>query len=446
MRQTLTVLVLAAALLPCVPAQPTVPANFTVSIHAFGISASGESMGVDARGFTYILDRTNLLGADSITLVRPDGTVVPNFISGIGAISQIAYNPTDGGCYAASYSPLLPVVNSMVSLLDPNTGAVQVGNVAAIVEGLTIDDTGRFYIGTNTGLSGPGLYSGSPGGNLTYHGPGFGRNRILQSLARTGDVLIGDANEVRRWTPMALVPVAYWSRPVTTTSAPVNSIARSPFNQLGVGAIIGHNVSPTFFNTGVGSAFPGSLTSGANAPFATENYNAPLRGLQSIASGIDHDLYWLTDVGISPVVGKDLYRVTQDITPTTGHLIVNVNPNPMGGSSVQFNVYGPTMGGDPFLLGTVVGPLPGPPPQIFVPPFGSILDIFHPAYVVLLDGVGVFLPPNPLAIIPPGGNFQLTLTAPPAGGLPFVLQALTLSGEAPNGYFYISNLESVVLP
>ncbi len=85
---------------------------------------------------------------------------------------------------------------------------------------------------------------------------------------------------------------------------------------------------------------------------------------------------------------------------------------------------------------------------MFAPPFG-ILDLspFHPLFIPLLDGVGIFGVPNPFARIPTGGHFQLSVTVPPQGaGLAFRLQAFIVSsGVAPNGLFFISNVPTLVL-
>ncbi|MAG55654.1 MAG: hypothetical protein CMJ83_05115 [Planctomycetes bacterium] len=434
-------------------AQPNViPPNFSVSLQANGIAASGESMALDSRDNAYILDRTNSpFSSDSITRVTPNGTVTPNHVTNVGLISQLAYNPADGFCYFAASSPVLPVIMSSVHRIEPNGGSTQIGNVPLIVRGLTITDDGRFVFGAQASVTGPGLFRWTPGtAAIVPLGPGFGQNAILQSLARTGDVLIADGFEVRRWTPLAIGPLPYWSPGgvIPNTIPRVNSLARSSANQNGVGALIGFNELTTLCICGTGFAFRGDLTQGSNAPFATENYSAPRTGLCSLATGIRQNMVWLTDVGITTggQPGKFLWRVDQDVAVNSqGSLIVDVLPNLPMGSNVVFNVYGPAAGGDPFVLGTIPQPTIGFN-EVFLPPFGWMMNIFHPAYVPLLDGVGLFGPANPFAVIPPGGAFQLSITVPPVGNLVFDLQALTLAGDAPNGYFFISNLTTVTLP
>lgn len=459
MRRTIPLLMSWALVAVLAVAQPTVHRpNFDVSLQATGIQASGESMAVDWRDNVYILDIPNpspFPPPHTITKVSRNGQVTPGHVSGLGVLSQIAYNPADGHCYVAAHSPLLPVVLSTVYRIEPGGGATQVGNVTLIAQGLTIDDRGRFIFGTQTAPQGAGLYRWRPGSfALTYLGPGFGQNRILQSLADSSDVLIGEGLEVRRWTPFTIVPVPYWSFPITPNAlVRVTSLARSPMNQLGIGSLIGvHERFTLCLQCGTGYAFPGDRTSGANAPFASENWNAPFRGLRTIASGIRQDLVWLTD-GPSPAPspGKLLWRVSQLPAPgSQGSLIAEVLPSPTTTRLLAFHVHGPAAGGDPFLLGTIpLGIAPYPVStnmMLFLPPAGWIMNIFHPAYIPLLDGVGVFGPPNPFAVIPPGGHFVTTISTPPLGGFAFMLQALILSDDAPNGLFFISNLDTLVVP
>jgi hypothetical protein len=174
------------------------PPNFSVSLQAAGLSASGASMAADRFGNVYIVDQPNLASPGSVTKVEPGGVVVPQFVSGLGALSQIAYDPADGYCYVASWAPLLPVVLSSIWRIDPVQGAVPAGSVGLIASGFTIGNAGLMYFGTQTALQGPGLYShdpNGPSGNATWRSPGHAQNAILQSLV-SGDVLIAGANDV----------------------------------------------------------------------------------------------------------------------------------------------------------------------------------------------------------------------------------------------------------
>jgi hypothetical protein len=426
-----------------------IPPNFSVSLHASFLTASGESMAADRFGNVYIVDQGNVIGTGSVTKVQQDGTVVPQFVSNVGALSQVTYNPADGYCYIASWSPLLPVVLSNVFRIDPVQGAVQVSFVSLIASGYSIDNAGLMYFGTQTGLSGPGLYShdpNGPGGNFTFLSTGFAQNAILQTLF-TGDVLIGGLNEVRRWVPSSVAPVPYYTHPppLPNAVATVNSIARTPFNQIGAGALIGVREFGTLCLCGQGLTITAGLTGLNPQTFASEQYGSPFLGLRCVASGLFQDEWWYTEQpGPGPIAGKLLWRIQQ--TPahsSQGSLITSVAAN-----VVTIDIYGPPTGGDPFLFGGASAILPVSLSQ-FVPPFG-IVDLFpfHALYTPILDGLGLFGPPNPFAQIPAGGHFQVAVVIPPGlTGIALNLQELTVSpGVAPNGLFFISNVELLVLP
>ena len=450
----LTGALLAGILCPTTVAQignvpVVIPPNFAVSLHAIGLMASGASMGADRFGNVYIVDQPDPTAMGSVTKVEPSGTTVPLFVSGLGALSQIAYDPVDGYCYIASWSPMLPVVLSRIWRIDPVLGAVQAGTVDLIASGFTIDNNGSMLFGTQTALQGAGLYfhdPNGPPGNATFLSPGFAANAILQSLV-SGDVLIAGGNEVRRWIPGAIVPVPYYTHlvPGPNAFAQVNSLARTPFNQLGAGALIGVHEFTTLCLCGDGLTVSADLT-GQNAQvFASEPYSLPLQGLRCIATGIFQDEWWYTDQpGPGPMAGKLLWRIGQVAAPDSpGSLLTGV-----AGNVVTIDVYGPAAGGDPYLLGLAAAPAPVSL-AVFLPPFGVIdLFPFHPLYAPLLDGIGLFGPPNPFARIPAGGHFQLSVTVPPGlTGISLVLQHLTISfSAAPNGLFFISNVAPLVLP
>jgi hypothetical protein len=425
------------------------PPNFSVSLHAAGIAASGASMAADRYGNVFVVDQVNVTATGSVTMVGANGGVTPHFVSGLGALSQITYNPTDGYCYIASWAPVLPVVLSQIWRIDPVQGALPAGSVTLIASGFTIDNAGLMYFGTQTALQGAGLYRhdpNGPSGNATFLSPGFAQNAILQSLV-SGDILIGGGNEVRRWTPFAIVPVPYYTHPGPFPNAfsTVNSLARTPFNQLGAGGLIGIREFGTFCFCGQGLTISAGLTGQTPQIFASEPYSAPFDGLRCIASGIFQDEWWYTEQpGPGPLAGHLLWRIRQvPAHDSQGSLLTAVS-----GNAVTVHIYGPPAGGDPFLLGFASAILPVSLAQ-FLPPYG-IVDLFplHPLYTPVFDGIGVFGPPNPFAQIPVGGHFLLTVTVPPGmTGVAVLLQELTVSPNvAPNGLFFISNVDLLVLP
>jgi hypothetical protein len=425
------------------------PPNFSVSLHAAGLAASGASMASDRFGNVYIVDQPSAFATGSVTKVDPAGAVTPQFVTNVGALSQIAYDPADGYCYIASWSPILPVVLSNIFRIDPVQGAVQTGFVSLIASGFTIDNNGLMYFGTQTAILGAGLYShdpNGPSGNATFLSAGFAQNAVLQSLV-SGSVLIAGGNEVRRWSPAAFVPVPYYLHPapLPNTVATVNSLARTPFNQIGAGALIGVRELGTLCLCGQGLTITAGLTGQSPQVFATEPYGTPFNGLRCIASGIFQDEWWYTEQpGPGPIAGKLLWRIRQVAAHSSqGSLITSVS-----GSVVTVDLYGPAAGGDPFLFGGASALLPVSLAQ-FIPPFGVIdLSPLHPLYTPIIDGIGFFGPPNPVGVIPAGGHFQLSVLIPPGfTGISVLLQDLTLSpGVAPNGLFFISNVETLVLP
>ncbi|NRA94952.1 MAG: hypothetical protein HRU14_01955 [Planctomycetes bacterium] len=447
MRKSLMVIVLCPVLAMAVVAQPTAPANFNVGLHASGITASGETMAADAWGNVFILDHPTggpFVGPDSITRVGVNGGVNAAYATGLGVASQVAFNPKDGKCYAAFHSPLLTIVMSTVYRFD-NAGPVQVGTTPLIAAGFTIDDTGRWIFGTSTAVSGPGLYRhGFMSTPPTYLGSGFGSNAILQSVASSQDVLIAQGAEVRRWSPFLVGTLPYWSTLlIPNTIVRVTSLARSYYNQLGRGALIGVNSFTTLCSCGFGAAFPGSPTSGSNASFSTETFTFPRTGLRTVTTSIRGPMYWLTDAPpVSTGPGKTLFIVQEEHGPNIpSSLQVNVAASTTG-SVVDIDVWG--VPGAPLLLGVIPVPAITPWLEIYTS-YGWISNIFDPTYIPVVDGAGVFGPPDPFGVIPSNGHWHLSLSLPPLG-LQLSTQALIENSDAPNGWFNITNRLLVNLP
>jgi hypothetical protein len=65
--------------------------------------------------------------------------------------------------------------------------------------------------------------------------------------------------------------------------------------------------------------------------------------------------------------------------------------------------------------------------------------------IPVVDGAGVFGPPDPFGIIPSNGHWHLSLSLPPLG-LQLSTQVLIENSDAPNGWFNISNRLLVNLP
>jgi len=431
------------------PAQPVVtPPNFDVQLLAGGIPMTFglSTMAVDRFGNVYVLDEPpQPMGiGPRVHRIRRNGVVDLDHAVFFGDTGQMAYHPLDGHVYVVETQPILPVINSTVHRIEPGGGATMVVNVPVVAEGFTIDNAGNMFFG-GMGLQGPGLYMLPAGStSLVFVGPGFGGNEILQALV-SGDVLIADANEVRRWTPGALVPVPYWQGPPVfpNSIALVNSLARTPFNQIGSGAVIGHRTLDTFCLCGDGTAVTADLLGNNASVFATESYTLPDRGLAGVASGLRQDLYWATLVAApGGGIALDVYRIRQVAAHGShGSLLVDV-----GGGVMTVHFYGDPAGGDPLLVGVQLVPSPVPVGGIFIPPFGVLeLNPLSPSYFPLLDGIGVFGPPNPFAVIPGGGHFVFALSVPPLN-LSFRAEGVILDPQhAVNGSFTISNVDSFTL-
>src|SRR5690606_1621073 len=127
------------------------------------------------------------------------GVVNLQHATGLGAVSQIAFNPVDGYCYVATSSPLLPVIMSQVQRVEPSGGTTALTFVPVIAQGFTIDDQGRWIFG-GAGVQAPGIHRYDPNAQsptLVYLDPGLGMNRHLLALG-TNDVIVADQGTARR--------------------------------------------------------------------------------------------------------------------------------------------------------------------------------------------------------------------------------------------------------
>ena len=433
-------------------AQPVVgPPNFQVTLLNSNIPIGDQFTGLaaDASGNVYVLDEPSTPTAvgPRVHRIRPDGTLDPYHAVGFGdSCGELAYNPMDGLVYLVDNIPVLPVINSRVWRIEPAGGATQLYNVPVVAEGFTIDNGGQMIFG-GMGTNGLGLYRFDPlSAQTTYLGPGFGNNRVLQSLV-FGDILIADGRHVERWQPGVAATVPYYSAPLPNPneSNGVTSLARTPFNQIGVGALVGVRNFVTVSLGGIGRAISADLVGGNAFEFANEPYSVPFRGMYLIAGGVLQDAYWLSATASSlagPPTAGILHRIRQlPAAGSPGSLVITQVPGVL-----TVDLYGPP--GQFFLLGVMPDVLPVPS-VLFIPPWGVVdLDVLNPLYAPVIDGVGLFGAPNPLGQIPNSGQFSLTVgIVPPPVPLAFRAQAI-ISGWAlaPNGILYISNVATFTLP
>ena len=424
--------------------------NFDIDVMASGLSADAASMAADRFGNVYILDAGNFGGPvvtpPTVTQIRPDGSVVPNYFTGFGLGSQLATNPLNGFVYMCSRNPILTVLQSTVWRLDPDAGADAQFDVNVNVDGFSIDNLSRFLFGGG-GVQGNGLYRvalsqvGIGSADATFLGNGFGNNRRILALTNFS-VLIQDGLEVRRFVESTPGTQAYFQwTPIPNTIPRIVSMTRRPFNQSGAGAYIGFNDFTTLCFCGTGFAFQGNNSvAGTGNPFAQEDYNGPMRGLEAIAGGLKQELYWYTDnpAGIA-TPGKTLYRIRQIPTAgSPGTLVVNLS---LG--QISFDLYG--YPGE--VMAVNMGGLPGDPPDLleFIGPVGCVINPFAAGYFELLDGLGFFGPPNPFAVIPSSGVLTFGLSIPPI--IPMNVFAQTqfygFTPRSPNGLALISNTAAI---
>jgi hypothetical protein len=135
-----------------------------------------------------------------------------------------------------------------------------------------------------------------------------------------------------------------------------------------------------------------------------------------------------------------LWRITPQ-AGSRGTLGIDAIPG-----AVTVDIYGGIAGGEPFLFGAAAGQAPVPP--LFLGALGVLdLDPLHSLYLPVLDGPGLFGTPDPLAVIPAGGHFQVTFAvSAQASGLSVKTQAVIVGAGAPNGLSWISNVVALVLP
>jgi hypothetical protein len=264
---------------------------------------------------------------------------------------------------------------------------------------------------------------------------------MLQSLA-TGDILIGSGQEVRRYVLGAATTSPYYLHG-SLPPAELRGLARSPFNELGNGGLIAMRDFDTLCQCGSTTLISADPIGTAPFPFGNESYPLSYSGMRAMAWGVRQDLYWLTELPVpGQPLGKTLFRIRQlPASGVQGSLLVST-----GTASVTFDVYGPTPGNDPVVLGGVALPMTSNP-TLLLAPYG-IVDLFplHPLYLPVLDGIGLFGPPNPAAATPPGGHLVATFPVPVGTGLTFFTQALIVSNRAPNGLFFVSNVAPLLLP
>ena len=387
-------------------AQLTVaPPNFSVELIADGIEATGDSLAIDRFGNAYLTDGDAAVGT-SIIQVRPNGTVVDDYATGFSSLGQLAYHPLEGVVYAVETTPVQPVILTTVHRLNPNGGLPVSFTVNVVADGFTIAGDGSFFFG-GTGLQGPGLYRLDPplvgiSNTPTFLGTGFGTNSLLEALP-SGDVLIANGLDVKRWSPGAADLTDFYSYPppFPNAFASIVGLGQGPMNQLGSGAMVGVREFGTFCLCGTSTAVStgplGDLVTQTSAPFASEPYLSSTAGATAIATGIDQQLYWLTRVSTPGTIGAPggplaLYRIDQEpAINSQGSLFAGATA-----ATASFDLYGPTAGGDPFVLSVAPLPIVAFPPT-FLPPWG-LVDLVpgFPGVITVLDGVGLGGPPEPL--------------------------------------------------
>ncbi len=453
MRTTLLALIGLSVLLSISTESPLnaqVIGSSTLDINAsvVGVESLGKSMAADAYGNVFLVDV--LATAGPLTTYRFsriafDNTVTVTFatLSGGGPISRLCQNPQDGYVYFAHNPAPSGTPATTIYRLNPDLGIVAYFSTDVDAVGLAIDNSGMYYLGGLSASVGQGIHRvptpSSVGGfhASTMISGGHGFNRLLLSMI-DGTLLAADGTLVWRINPAVggagLLYFAY--SPAAGETATLHSMARSPLNEFGVGALLGVRSS---LNNGY--AFLGDETGATQTnPVLSESFNSVGAGPIALCTRMGDEVQWLTATpGVLGMV-RTLWRIRQLPDPTV--------PGSLSSSSIpgSFSV---SLTGRPTATGIQVGISPGISfiPHLYLPHGTMELDLANLGVISLVNGLGIHGPADG-SNIPPSGTFTATFNLPPflPPGLPVTLQAVVCDVKAANGFYDKSNLVVTFLP
>lgn len=407
---------------------PAIP-GYTFSQLATGIPASGESMAADRFGNVWIVAAPpGVTPNRSITQVLMDGTVIPNVIPTVFNASQLAYDPIDGLVnVATNLGPSQPGC-TVWRLLPGGTLQFRVAFPSIQPLGLTFDFSGRMMLGTSgdVWMHDPA----GPLGNLAQVATGFGANFLLAPMVN-GDIIAGGVLWTVRFTPGQAGYTQHWMASSGTNGNKLVSLEPSPFNRVGPGVFVGARQPgyTSIFGSVVYTDLVAATVSGVTVSFG---------GFRALARGHRRDMYWY-GINTTSITGS-LWRVTEDpVVGGAGSLFAT----PTGPGAGVLDVYGPATGGHAFTLwgrpaATVI--------PLFLPGQLTLVEIDPLSSTILVDGLGLFGPADPLGSTGAAGAWSLSVSGPSLTGTSFDLQFVMSAVEAPDQAFILSNVASVALP
>jgi hypothetical protein len=390
-------------------------------------------MAADADGRVYILDQASggTPGLWAVHKIEPDGSISQNHASGIGNAGQLAYRPDDGSVCMVHYPGILGAGSSDIISLDPAGGTTLLTVIDIEATGFTIDDGARPWF-----LSGGGLYrmadlsSTSP----TLMTPNaYGSN--LLALGTT-DILLQSGGNVFRWNAtVGSGPPLHWDTlNVNPSSMSGHGIARSPFNRFGIGAVFMRREGLSMCYICLALANYRNVLGGEATSIVIASYwgggTSPPTYIGRIAGGQHRDLYWMDGVLGGTLSLERIVEEPQAGEP--GSLIVT---SLLGQLAFEWG----GRAGAPINFGVMSDPLPASAMGLLLP-IGGVVDLYplHPGYLPLADGAGAFGPPDPLAVLDPGGTAHYSFALPPIPvPLHFLAQHLTFTTRSPNGVLQI---------
>lgn len=439
MRRTVgSIVVHLVILMGAVKAQPQ-SAGTTLNVATLAASLpvtplAGVRMAADRDGNIFLVLNALAATGSTVALVMPDGTHVPAFVSTGAVFGQPATHPGDGSVCAGQWNPAAS--SSALVLLASGGGALAFASIPMRAEALAIDRYGAFHVGSSNGAQGSGIYKFTNLAQPPVHFAAMSNVRDLLALA-DGTVLASDGNTIKRVTAAGVVP--FWTPQATQigSTSTIACMTRSPWNQAGLGLVVAQNEwIPNWF-----LQFSQIVHIDPNGVATTAAFLPTGDRLAGLAADTDRGMWVLGETGVSPNIVRSLWSTEESS-------VVGAPASLQSGSSGQvvfFYVDG--FVGTPFLLG-FMGWFGGLPPGFFAPGYGLIeLHPWDSMYVPAVDGLGIFGPPSPSAVIGGFGNAILSATIP-AGltGVQIAVQAILPGALAPNGLFYLSQVLVVTLP
>lgn len=429
-------------------AQVTGSSTLDVSVGASGVESLGKSMAADAYGNVFLVDVLPTAGPLTtyrFTRIALDNTVNSLYatVTGGGPISRLCQNPQDGYVYFAQDPSPSGTPFSTVYRLHPDQGIEAYFSTNVDAMGMAIDNHGMYYLGGISASSGQGVHKVATPPSVGGYYPatqvtsGHGSNTLLLSMV-DGTLLAADGTIVWRIDPdvggAGLIYFGYTPLPAETVT--LHSMARSPLNEFGIGALIGVTSS-----TGMGYAFLGDATGATQAnPVLSESFPIPGDGLVGLSARMGDEVQWYSK--LTGILGSShsLTRVNQlPSTIVPGSLFTSSAPG-------SFTV---SLAGRTSATGIQIGIAPGISfiPKLYLPHGGLELDLANLGVIALVNGLGLHGAPNG-SNIPANGlyteTFPLPSILPP--NLQVTLQAVVCDLWAANGYYDKSNLVIATLP